>query len=84
VGKIRKIPDPTIRPTIPLQEAFTLLGISRATGYQQVHQGTFPVPVLRLGRNFKVPTAKLLDLLGLHAPAGTGRPDADPPRPAAA
>jgi predicted DNA-binding transcriptional regulator AlpA len=56
-------PDPAVRPTIPAEESFPLLGISRNTGYELIRRGEFPVPVLRLGRKLRIPTAPLLDLL---------------------
>jgi hypothetical protein len=66
------IPDPTLRPTIKPEEAFALLGCGRSSGYEQIRQGAFPVPVLRLGYKIRIPTAPLLELLGLRAPAGVG------------
>jgi predicted DNA-binding transcriptional regulator AlpA len=59
------IPDPAARPTLKAEEAFALIGIGRTVGYEQIRQGTFPVRVLRLGRLIKIPTAPLLDWLGL-------------------
>jgi hypothetical protein len=64
LARIQNIPNPATRPTISALEAFALLGISEHTGRALIHQGKFPVPVLRLGRNFKVPLAPLLELLG--------------------
>jgi predicted DNA-binding transcriptional regulator AlpA len=65
LAKIKEIPDPATRPTIPAAEAFALLGYSPPVGYEQIRLGNFPVPVLRLGRSIRVPTAPLLRLLGL-------------------
>ncbi len=73
--RITEIPDPALRPTIPVREAFALLGTSAPTGYEQIRQGNFPVPVLRLGRSLKVPTAPLLELLGLRPGISARRPD---------
>jgi predicted DNA-binding transcriptional regulator AlpA len=69
LSKRAAIPDPATRPTIKPEEAFRLLGCGRTSGYEMIRQGTFPVPVLRLGRTIKIPTAPLLELLGLR-PAG--------------
>jgi hypothetical protein len=64
VAKTRDIrPDPAVRPTIPAEESFPLLGLGRSLGYELIRRGEFPVPVLRLGRKLRVPTAPLLDLL---------------------
>jgi hypothetical protein len=53
-------------PTIPAELAFKMLGCGRSNGYQQIRDGSFPVPVLRLGRVLKVPTLPLLELLGVR------------------
>jgi predicted DNA-binding transcriptional regulator AlpA len=66
-----QIPDPHQRPTLSAEEAFALLRCGRTSGYQQIREGTFPVRVLRLGRVIKVPTAPLLEVLGLGQPAQT-------------
>ena len=68
-------------PTLSVAEAARLLGISRSSGYTLAAQGHFPVPVLRLGRSFRVPTAPLLTLLGLTPPTAREEPppaDEDP------
>ena len=65
-------------PTLSVAEAARILGISRSAGYTLAAQGQFPIPVLRLGRSFRVPTAPLLTLLGLTPPtAGEDPPPAD-------
>jgi predicted DNA-binding transcriptional regulator AlpA len=64
-GEVEQLPDPNQRPTIGAEEAFRLLGCGRTVGYELIRQGTFPVQVLRLGRVIRIPTARLLDLLGL-------------------
>lgn len=48
-----------------LETAGSVLGISRTTAYGLARAGQFPVPVLRLGARYVVPTAPLLDLLGV-------------------
>ena len=63
-------PDPrTLPPMLDLMTAAGLLGIGRTTAYQLARNGTFPVPVLRIGASYKVPTAALLELLGIHSHA---------------
>lgn len=54
------------------------LGLGRTTSHALARADTFPVPVLRLGRLYRVPTATVLELLSI-------RPDDQPqdPRPAA-
>ena len=55
--------------SLSLIEAAALLGIGRTHAYNLEAAGDFPVPVLHLGRVIRVPTAPLLELLGLPAPA---------------
>lgn len=57
------LPDPLDRPVITAEEAFAELGIDRSTGYRSIREGTFPVPVLRIGRLIRVPVAPLRRLL---------------------
>ena len=44
------------------------LGIGRTTAYELARAGKFPCPVIRAGGTWRVPTAGLLDLLGLPVP----------------
>jgi excisionase family DNA binding protein len=50
-------------PTISVEHAAKLLGVSRSTAYRAVAAGQ--LPSLRLGRRLYVPTAPLLAMLGL-------------------
>lgn len=68
--------DPSsLPPTLGLEDAARMLGIGRSTAYLLAAQDALPVPVLRIGRSYRVPTAPLLALLGLT-------PTAAPPAPA--
>jgi excisionase family DNA binding protein len=58
-----KLPDPTTEPTIRVDRAGQLLGISRATAYEAARSGQ--IPTLRIGKRLVVPTAALLRLLGV-------------------
>jgi excisionase family DNA binding protein len=53
------IPDPNERAVVTAEEAFEYLGIDRSTGYKAIREGTFPIPIIRLGRVIRVPTAPL-------------------------
>ncbi len=69
--------------SLSLIEAAALLGIGRTHAYSLEAAGEFPVPVLHLGRVIRVPTAPLLQLLGLSAPMAdtssvTGAPQSQP------
>lgn len=60
---IRNLP-----PVLDLAEAARLLRIGRTSAYAMAKCGQFPVPVLRAGKLYRVPTAGLLELLGLAVP----------------
>jgi predicted DNA-binding transcriptional regulator AlpA len=57
------LPDPAVRPVLTAEEAFAELGVDRSTGYKAIRDGTFPVPIIRVGRIIRVPTAALRRLL---------------------
>jgi predicted DNA-binding transcriptional regulator AlpA len=59
------IPDPRERLTVSAEEAFAELGVNRTTGYKAIRDGSFPVPVFRVGRSIRVPTMALRRLLEL-------------------
>jgi excisionase family DNA binding protein len=50
--------------TLTMREAATCLGISKSLAYGLANSGSFPVPVLRLGRRMVVSRAALMQLLG--------------------
>ena len=45
---------------IDLQTAARLLGIGRTSAYELVRNDQWPTPVIRIGRQIRVPTAPLL------------------------
>ncbi|OLZ60421.1 hypothetical protein BS330_03635 [Amycolatopsis keratiniphila subsp. nogabecina] len=51
--------------TTNLMTAARMLGIGRTTAYRLARRGDFPVPAIRAGRNYRVPVARLVELLGL-------------------
>ncbi len=51
--------------TTDLMTAARMLGIGRTTAYKLARTGTFPVPAVRIGRNYRVPVARVVELLGL-------------------
>lgn len=51
--------------TVSLREAAKLLGVSNSTAYAAARNGSFPVPVLKIGGRYAVPAKPLLDALGL-------------------
>jgi hypothetical protein len=48
------------------------LGISTSNGYAQAKKGEFPVRVIRVGSRYVVPTAGLLELLGVQRSPASG------------
>ena len=50
------------------------LGLGRTKAYQLARAGTFPCRVIRAGNTYLVPTAGLLDMLGLLRPSGQDDP----------
>jgi excisionase family DNA binding protein len=58
------IGNSVLPPLISVEEACKLLGIGRSGGYRAAAAGE--LPTLRLGRRLYVPTAKLLEMLGLE------------------
>ncbi|WP_081437896.1 hypothetical protein [Pseudofrankia asymbiotica] len=52
-----------------LRTACRVIGIGETVGYRMAKNGTFPVRLIKVGRNYVVPVARLLDLLGIEAPA---------------
>jgi hypothetical protein len=61
------LPDPEREPTMPLADVCRAFGISHNHGCQLVREGRFPVPVLKLGRRLRVPTAAVRRLLELDS-----------------
>jgi predicted DNA-binding transcriptional regulator AlpA len=61
------IPEVAERPVMSAEEVFAELGIDRSTGYKAIRDGTFPLPVLRIGRIIRVPTVAVRRLLQLDA-----------------
>ncbi|VVJ22674.1 Uncharacterised protein [Amycolatopsis camponoti] len=51
--------------TTDLMTAARVLKIGRTTAYKAARNGTFPVPVVRAGRQYRVVVARLIELLGL-------------------
>lgn len=64
-------------PTVVnLLTAARALGIGRTKAYELAQQKEFPCRVLKVGRSYHVPTAGLLELLGLNQLADTTTGDA--------
>lgn len=58
-----QLPDPSTEPTVTVERAATILGISRGSAYEAARRGD--IPTIRLGRRLVVPTAALRRLLAI-------------------
>lgn len=54
---------------VDLMTAARALGIGRSKAYQLASVGKFPCRVIRIGNHYNVPTAELLQLLGVTVPS---------------
>ncbi|MCZ7525754.1 MAG: helix-turn-helix domain-containing protein [Acidimicrobiia bacterium] len=61
------IPEPSVAPVLPVEEAGRYLGLGRSAAYAAVARGE--IPALRIGRRVVVPTAALRRLLALDEEA---------------
>ena len=52
-------------PTVSVPLAGRCLGVHRSTSYGLAQRGELPVPVLKVGKRLRVPTAELRRVLGL-------------------
>jgi len=66
------LPDPHENPTLSVDEVAEILGWGRSAVYQAVKRGE--LPALRLGSRIRIPTAKLLELLGIVDEKRVGQP----------
>ena len=58
------LPDPKTTPTISVEEAGRVIGLSKDSAYKAAHAGQ--IPTLRFGKRMLVPTAALLEMLGVQ------------------
>jgi hypothetical protein len=54
-------------PTVDLMTAAAALGLGRTKAYELARRQQFPCRVIRIGETYRVPTAGLLQLLGVAA-----------------
>ena len=60
VEQMRNLP-----PVVDVLTAAAILGIGRTAAYELIRIGQWPTPILRLGKLIRVPSAHLLDLVGV-------------------
>ena len=68
MSKSRKTPAQALveEPTVTVDEAAALLGMSRAGAYNAIADGN--IPNIKIGRLIRVPSAPLRKLLGIEEP----------------
>jgi len=72
------VPRAEERPTLTVREAANALGVSGATAYRSIQDGTFPVATVRVGSRVAVCTSDLRRVLHLNDPPasnGNGNPN---------
>ena len=52
-------------PVVDVLTAAAILGIGRTAAYELIRIGQWPTPILRLGKLIRVPSAPLLELVGV-------------------
>ena len=53
----------TPKPLLSVEEAASLLGETRSTLYRSIKEGTFPLPIFRIGRRIRIPRRSVERLL---------------------
>jgi len=67
--EVRRLPA-----VVDVVTAAEVLGIGRTVAYELIRTDHFPTPVLRVGHQIKIPTAYLIELLGLSTEPATALP----------
>jgi len=52
-------------PVVDVLTAAAILGIGRTAAYELIRIGQWPTPILRFGKLIRVPSAPLLELVGV-------------------
>ena len=61
---VPNVPTADERPWVTVAELAAILGVADRTAYEAVRSGE--VPAFRIGRQYRIPTARLRALLGLE------------------
>jgi predicted DNA-binding transcriptional regulator AlpA len=72
--EVRSLPE-----IVDVVTAAEVLGIGRTVAYELVRTDRFPTPVIRVGHQIKIPTAYLIELLGLSTDHAAAHPPARSP-----
>ena len=60
VEQVRSLP-----PVVDVPTAAAVLGLGRTAAYELIRVDQWPTPILRLGKLIRVPSAPLLELVGV-------------------
>lgn len=60
----------SLPPVVDVVTAAAILGIGRTAAYELIRTGSWPTPVLRLGKLIRIPTGPLLELIQLPRTGG--------------
>jgi excisionase family DNA binding protein len=72
--------DPVLNPAMNVEDLAKVLGTRRTATYDAIKRGDLDVPVIKVGRNWRVPTAAVRRLLELD-PIGPEPQVLDEPTP---
>lgn len=75
--KFAALPDPETEPTVSVERAGQVIGISRGSAYEGVRRGE--IPSIRIGHRVLIPTAALLRLVGIRIDGPTVADSFDDP-----
>ena len=64
---------------LDVETAARVLGVGLTTARDLVRRGQWPSPVLRVGRQYRIPTAPLLAVLGIASDVRQARAPTSPP-----
>jgi predicted DNA-binding transcriptional regulator AlpA len=56
----------SLPPVVDVPTAAAVLGIGRSAAYELIRCNQWPTPTLRLGKLIRIPSAPLLELVGLR------------------
>jgi excisionase family DNA binding protein len=65
-------------PALDVETAARVLGLSLTTARDLVRRGEWPSPVLKVGRQYRIPTAPLLEVLGIAPDSSEAEPATGP------
>ena len=60
-------------PVLDVPTAAKVLSVGRTAAYELIRTGEWPTPVFRLGKLIRIPTAPLLELIGVPDVEPAGR-----------